>query len=293
MTVIAKSGWVMAARTGRAALAAVIGHPVAHSLSPAIHEYWLQERGIDGAYIPLAVAGDDFTKAVSFLMRAGFRGCNVTIPHKETAFRLCDVPDEAAQRAGAVNTLWFEAGRVHGANTDGYGFIRNLSGSGFDPAGKKIIVLGAGGAARAIVMTLGDAKAGAIVIVNRTGEKAAALVDACCRYGVPCQASGQGMLARELDDCHLLINTTPCGMADREAFELDLSPMPDGAAVCDIVYTPLMTPLLREAKGRGLTVIDGLGMLLHQAAPGFARWFGVMPEVTPGLRNHVVALLPS
>jgi shikimate dehydrogenase len=259
--------------TGSARLAGVIGWPVAHSRSPKLHGAWLARYGIDGAYVPLAVRPADFAEVVRGLARAGFAGANVTIPHKEAAFALCDRVEESARRAGAVNTLVFGDG-ITGSNTDGEGFVRNLRAHGVNPAAGPALILGAGGAARAIGAALQDEGA-AVVFCNRTVERAEVLAAALPPAGV-CAWDDR---AEALADFGLLVNTTSLGMAGQAGLEMDLGKAAPGLVVADIVYVPEETELLRAAKARGLAVVPGLGMLLHQAVPGCASWFGVTPVV--------------
>ncbi|MFC0410242.1 shikimate dehydrogenase [Roseomonas elaeocarpi] len=283
--------------TGKAKLAGVIGWPVGHSRSPRLHGAWLERYGIDGAYVPLAVPPGRLEEVVRALALAGFRGANVTIPHKEDAFRACDVVEESARRAGAVNTLVFEDGQIIGGNTDGWGFLENLREQvpGWDVTAGTAVILGAGGAARAIAAALLDAGCPRLVIVNRNTARAEALA-AALRQGGAGDGEEAGRIrvaaAPPLAEAALLVNTTPLGMQGQPPLEIDLSPLPDTAVVADIVYVPLDTALLRAARARGLRVVEGLGMLLHQGRPGFQRWFGVLPEVDAALRTHVAADIP-
>lgn len=269
--------------TGHARLAGVIGWPVAHSRSPLLHGTWLERHGIDGAYLPLPVRPEDFAECVAALVRMGFAGANVTIPHKQAAFALCDEVSEGARRAGAVNTLVFREGRVIGSNTDGVGFLENLRAHGIDPAAGPALLLGAGGAARAIGAALAELGV-AVSYCNRTAANAAALATTL---------SGRAILwedrAASLADHALLVNTTSLGMAGHGALDLALDHAAVGLAVADIVYVPLETPLLAAARARGLRTAGGLGMLLHQAVPGFAAWFGVTPVVDEELYRIVSA----
>ena len=277
--------------SGTARVAGIIGWPVAHSLSPALHGWWLNVYGIDGAYVPFAVPPEDLEAALRALPKLGMAGCNLTLPHKEAALRLADDVTPEARRIGAVNTIVVEPdGALSGSNTDGFGFLENLRGALPDwradtgPA----VVLGAGGAARAVVVALLDAGAPVVRLLNRTRQRAddlAAAVDGAIEVGDwPARAD---MLA----EAALLVNTTQLGMADQEPLELDLTKLPTTAVVNDIVYVPLITPLLAAARARGNRVVDGLGMLLHQARPGFAAWFGVEPSVTAEQHAHVLAQL--
>lgn len=259
--------------TGNARVAGVIGWPVRHSRSPLLHNFWLRRCGIDGAYVPLPVAPEAFETALRGLCAAGFAGANVTIPHKEAATALCDTLDAAAQRAGAVNTLVFSGGGVHGSNTDGYGFIANLAAHGVAATGPALL-LGAGGAARAIAAALQDAGA-QVTLANRTRSRAEALARSLPGLRVLDWKDRALAVAGHA----LLVNTTSLGMAGQAHLDMDLQYAPAGLAVADIVYAPLETRLLAEARARGLKAVPGLGMLVHQAVPGFAAWFGIRPEV--------------
>ncbi|MGO9818641.1 MAG: shikimate dehydrogenase [Acidocella sp.] len=270
--------------TGSARLAGVIGWPVAHSRSPRIHSTWLNRHGIDGAYVPLPVAPENFTNVVRALAQAGFAGANVTIPHKEAAFAVCDKVDETAHRAGAVNTLVFTPQGIEGRNTDGYGFVANLRAHGVNPAAGPVLILGAGGAARAIAAALQDEGA-AVTICNRSPERAETLAAAL----PPARVLPWEQRAAALGDYALLVNTTSLGMVHNPPLKMPLEKAAPGLAVADIVYAPLQTALLAEAEARGVKAVEGLGMLLHQAVPGFAAWFGVMPQVDEELYRIVAA----
>lgn len=273
--------------TGKARIAGVFGWPAGHSRSPQLHNHWLERHGIDGAYVPLPVPPGQFEAAVRGVMAAGFAGANVTIPHKEAAFALCDVRDASALRAGAVNTLVFSEGRILGSNTDGFGFLESLRAAAPDwrPGNGPAVLLGAGGAARAIVAALLDAGVPEVVVVNRTPERAEELARA---IGGTIRAAAAPPLATAA----LLVNTTSLGMAGQPPLEIDLSPLPAHAVVADAVYVPLETPLLRAARARGLAAVPGLGMLLHQARPGFSLWFGVDPVVDQALHDAVAGDIP-
>ena len=278
--------------TGKARLAGVIGWPVAHSRSPRLHGFWLDEYGIDGAYLPLAVKPEDFATVLRALPKMGFSGANVTVPHKEAALAGCDTVDDLARRIGAVNTIIIQAdGALHGSNTDAYGFIESLRAGAPDwaAASAPAVLLGAGGAARALAVALLDAGVPALRLVNRTRSRAEALAadlgDARVTVG------DWGDWTTCLDGAGLLVNGTSLGMEGQPPLEIALDALPADAVVNDIVYTPLETPLLAAARRRGNRAVDGLGMLLHQARPGFAAWFGVDPEVTAELRNHVLESL--
>jgi shikimate dehydrogenase len=265
----------------------VTGHPIAHSRSPKIHGHWLATYGIDGSYRAIDVAPADFATFLGALGENGYRGGNVTIPHKEAAFAGVARRDHAADEIGAVNTLWFEDGVLWGGNTDGVGFAANLD--DFAPgwaANGPAVVLGAGGAARAVIHALKERGIRDIRIVNRTLSRAEELRDL---FGAGVSAHGAGAVGELLADAGLLVNTTALGMHGNGALAADPAGLPGHAIVTDIVYVPLETPLLAAARKRGLKTVDGLGMLLHQAVPGFERWFGRKPEVTPELRRMIVA----
>jgi shikimate dehydrogenase len=270
--------------TGHARLAGIVGWPVEHSRSPRLHGFWLERHAIDGAYVPLAIRPEDFDLAVKGLRAAGFAGANVTAPHKRAAFALCDSVDPSAQRAGAVNTLVFRDGRIEGSNTDGWGFLANLRAHGVDPAGGPALVLGAGGAARAVAATLLDTGV-AVSLANRTAEHAGALAhDLPALRVIPWERRNDA-----LSDHALLVNATSLGMQGHPPLQLDLARSAPGLAVADIVYVPLETPLLTAATAHGLRAVEGLGMLLYQAVPGFRAWFGVEPQVDEALRRFVAA----
>ncbi len=270
--------------SGKAVVAGVAGWPVAHSRSPRLHGHWLKRHGIDGLYAPFAIAPDDFERAVRGLAAAGLAGLNVTLPHKEAAFALSGRADETARRLGAVNTLVFGPdGAIEGRNTDAFGFAENLNDSGVTGSGTAV-VLGAGGAARAVVLALQSLGYGPIRVSNRTAARADSLA-ATLGPGVDTVAwAGR---AAALAGAALLVNATSLGMAGQPALDLPLDDLPAGAAVTDIVYTPLETPLLAAARSRGCRTVDGLGMLLHQGRPGFHAWFGVDPAVDADLRRAV------
>ena len=271
------------ALTGAARLAGVIGWPVHHSRSPRLHGHWLARRGIDGAYVPMAVEPAALATAVRGLQAAGFAGLNVTLPHKQAVMALCDRLDPSAARAGAVNTLVFGPAGIVGSNTDGAGFLANLVAHGVAPSGPALL-LGAGGAARAIAAALLEAGV-AVSITNRSPERAEALAVALPGVRVLPWASRTAALA----DHALLVNTTQLGMDGQHPLDLPLDAASPGLVVADIVYAPLVTPLLADAAARGLPVVGGIGMLLHQAVPGFAAWFGVTPLVDQDLQDAVLA----
>lgn len=271
----------------------VVGHPIRHSRSPLIHGHWLAEHGLDGTYERIDVAPDAFEAFFRGLPGSGFAGGNVTIPHKEAAYRLADSLTPRAQRIGAVNTLIVEGDRVRGDNTDAPGFIAHLDqslGEGWaERAGGTALVLGAGGAARAIVVGLVE-RGLSVRVANRSPERARALAELDPDHVA---ALAWEAVPEALAETGLLVNTTSLGMAGHPPLALDLAPLPESAAVADIVYVPLETPLLAAARARGLAAVDGLGMLLHQAVPGFAAWFGLRPAVTPALRQKIVADLAA
>jgi len=270
--------------SGKARLAGIIGWPVEHSRSPRLHGFWLQRHAIDGAYVPLPIRPESFALAVRGLAASGFAGANVTAPHKLAAFEICDTVEASARRAGAVNTLIFQDGRITGRNTDGVGFVANLRAHGVDPAAGPALVLGAGGAARAVIAALQDTGV-TVTVANRTRARA----DALARDLPGLVVTDWSARAAALADHALLVNTTSLGMLGHPPLELDLAKAPPGLAVADIVYAPLETPLLAAARARGLRPVEGLGMLLHQAVPGFAAWFGVTPTVDDELRRFVAA----
>jgi shikimate dehydrogenase len=264
--------------------AGIIGWPVEHSRSPALHKHWLTRYGIDGEYLRLPVPPDDLARRLRELAAEGFAGANLTIPHKEAGLALCDELDPSARRAGAVNTLVFKAGRITGSNTDGYGFIRNLLDHGIGPIGARALILGAGGSARAIGAALQDEGA-SIAFCNRTPARAAALAVALPPAGQVAWEHREAALA----DFTLLVNATSLGMIGQPPLDMNLTHAPPDLGVADIVYAPLQTPLLAAAAALGLRIAPGLGMLLHQAAPGFEAWFGLRPLVDDALVQAVLA----
>ena len=269
--------------TGSARLAGVIGWPIAQSRSPRLHGFWLDRHGIDGAYVPLAVPPDHLAAVVRGLASTNFAGLNVTVPYKQMAVGLCDEVAPFARRVGAVNMLTFREGRITGSNSDGFGFTENLRAHGVDPGAGPALLLGAGGAARAIAAALQDAGA-AVTVVNRTRAAADAL--AADLPGVRVEDWSARWAA--LDGQALLVNTTTLGMTTMPPLDPDLSRAAAGLAVVDIVYAPLETQLLHVARAAGLRTVGGIGMLLHQARPGFATWFGVEPTVDEALERHVL-----
>jgi shikimate dehydrogenase len=280
--------------TGAAQLAGIMGWPVAHSRSPVLHGFWLAETGIDGAYVPLPVRPGDLEAALRALPLLGFRGCNLTIPHKQAALRIADRIDPLAKRIGAVNTIVVaENGALEANNTDIFGFGENLRERApeWRPERGAAVVLGAGGSARAVVAALAEAGISEVRLVNRTRSRAEA-VAADLATGVTRVTVHPWQTASDvLDGAGLLVNTTSLGMVGEPPLDLDLSPLPHAAPVVDIVYVPLETPLLAAARRRGHPVVDGLGMLLHQGRPGFEAWFGAAVRVTPQLRAVILKTL--
>ena len=272
-------------------LAGIIGWPVSHSRSPKLHNYWIEKYGLNGAYVQLPVAPGLLDQAIPGLKALGFRGCNITLPHKVDALKLVDEVDVMAKRMGAMNTIVVQPdGSLKGFNNDGFGYIQSLLDAKADwraDAGP-ITVLGAGGAARAVVLSLADRGAKEIRMMNRTDAKAEALA---AEFGAPVKALPWADRHAALADVALLVNTTSQGMHDNPALELDLAALPKHALVSDVIYVPLETPLLAAARLRGNPTVNGLGMLLNQARPAFHAWFGVMPEITPELRRAIEATL--
>jgi shikimate dehydrogenase len=267
--------------------ACVIGWPVEHSRSPLIHEYWIRQFGLQATYRREAVPPERFADFVTHLAEHGYVGANVTVPHKETALALSE-PDALAQAVGAANTLWLDDGVLRASNTDVEGFVASLDAgvAGWAQIVESAVVLGAGGAARAIVFGLIERGVGRIHVVNRSLDRATAMQR---RFGdrvVPSRWERRNEL---LAGAGLLVNTTTLGMAGQPRLEIDLAPLAAAAIVADIVYAPLVTPLLAAAGARGLRTVDGLGMLLHQAAGAFAQFFGLRPQVSQGLRTLVEA----
>lgn len=276
--------------TGR--LAGVVGWPVAQSLSPSIHRYWLREHGIDGDYVALPIEPENFERCIAALPLMGFVGVNVTVPHKHAATALSEQLDEDGKLTGAVNMLTFRNGRIRGANSDVGGFLASLEES--LPLGQlktgAAVIAGAGGAARAIVLALTKAGFSEIRLVNRTRDRAAEVAQ---RFAgrANCRVFEWGEWSKAFSGARLLVNTTSLGMKGKPPLEVPLDGLPKHAAVADIVYNPIETPLLRQAKAAGHQIMDGLGMLMHQAVPAFAAWFGVRPTVTQALRSHLLEAL--
>ncbi len=270
-------------------LAGVIGFPIGHSRSPVLHGYWLKRYEIGGFYVPISLAPADFTDGIRGLQKLGFKGVNVTIPHKVSALNIADTVSDRAALIGAVNTLTFRAdGTIHGDNTDGYGFIENMRqyapdwNAGSGPA----LVIGAGGAARAVVSALLNAGVPELRLTNRTRQRADLLAE---HFGARVQVVDWNRASDAVDGVMTIVNTTSLGMEGQPELHMNLDAAPGDATVCDIVYTPLHTPFLAMAQERGLCCVDGLGMLLHQGVPGFETWFGPRPEVDDGLRQAVLS----
>jgi len=269
----------------------VIGHPIAHSRSPLIHNFWLEHYGIEGSYEAIDVSPHELAPFVEQLKTGAFAGGNVTIPHKEIVYSLVDELDPLAETIGAVNTLVVrEDGGIAGLNTDYMGFLGNLdqNAPGWDKDLDSVVVLGAGGAARAILVALKSRNIPEIRLLNRTVGKAE---DLAIELEGPIRAGGLSDFAACAPNAGLVVNTSSVGMKGSRFDDLDLARLPKTAIVTDIVYVPLETPLLATARRRGHRVVDGLGMLLHQGRPGFAAWFGTMPDVTPALRQAIAATL--
>ena len=274
----------------RIPLAGVIGHPIAHSRSPALHGYWLKRYGLRGHYIPMDIAQADLKDALAFLPKVGFVGLNVTIPHKETVLALADVVTDRAALIGAANTLIFRKdGKIHADNTDGAGFVANIKQNAphWSPSGGPAAIYGAGGAARAVIAALIELGTPEIRISNRTRLRAEALRS---DFGARLTVYDWVQAGHMADGASLVINATSLGMSGKPDFRVPLEDLAPATIVTDLVYTPLMTQFLIEAQDKGAHIVDGLGMLLHQAAPGFERWFNHRPEVDDATRAAVLGL---
>jgi shikimate dehydrogenase len=270
-------------------IAGLLGWPVAHSRSPIIHNHWLQRHGIPGRYVLFPVAPDKLGAALAGMSALSLRGCNVTTPHKQAVLPFIDHVDPLARRIGAINTIVVgKDGSLSGFNNDGNGFVQSLRDArpGWRPDTGPVVVVGAGGAARAVVASLADQGAREIRLVNRTFERARALAE---EYGPPVRAYRWEEREQTLAGATLLANATDQGMTGKPALELDLAQLPHNAIVGDLIYTPPETPLLAAARARGNLTVNGLGLLLNQARPAFNAWFGVMPEITPELVQAVGA----
>lgn len=262
--------------------ACVIGWPITHSRSPLIHGYWLKKYGIDGRYTKHAVRSEDLQSFLNTLAAQGLVGCNVTVPHKEAAFNAAAIKDASAVAVGAANTIWLEGGQIACANTDTYGFMANLTAGAplWAKPGRPVAILGAGGAARAIVYGFLEAGVKDIRVFNRSRTRAGELA----RYfGSRVTAYAWDEFASASSDASVVVNTTTLGMAGQDELALRLTQLSGDCVVADIVYVPLETAFLKTARARGHPTVGGLGMLLHQAVPGFEKWFGVRPDVTDEL----------
>lgn len=292
----------MSAKDGKARLAGVIGYPISHSLSPALHEFWLQEHAINGAYVPLSIAPENFASHLRTLIDCGFIGFNVTLPHKETAWELVDVKDEAATIIGAVNTIHVKDNTLYGFNTDAYGFIQHLQHAAASQltqspiSQRNALIVGAGGAARAVCVGLIQAGCTQLTLTNRNLSRAEALKASLIRH-YPAHGLNIQMVAWEdknqqvqQESFGLIVNTTQCGMHGQPPLDLSLEGVSSECIISDIVYRPLNTPLLQQAQRLGLHTVDGIGMLLWQAQAGFTMWFGIEPEVNDALRTHMLTL---
>ncbi|MEM9550914.1 MAG: shikimate dehydrogenase [Pseudomonadota bacterium] len=273
----------------RIPLAGVIGSPVAHSKSPRLFRHWLTAFGIAGHYVPMDIARDDLEDAVRMLPRLGFRGINVTVPHKEAVMAFADQLTDRATLIGAANTLSFgKEGKIHADNTDGFGFLENLMTGApeWEPAAGPATVLGAGGAARAVVTSLLDAGVPEILLTNRTRARAERLQD---DFGNRVTVIDWVQAGNILEEARLVVNTTSLGMTGKADLRVPLDGLARGSVVTDLVYSPLKTRLLQAAEAAGCTTVDGLGMLLHQAVPGFERWFGARPVVDQAARAAILS----
>ncbi|NOD48573.1 MULTISPECIES: shikimate dehydrogenase [unclassified Ruegeria] len=273
----------------RVPLAGVIGHPIGHSRSPKLHGHWLKTYGLAGHYIPMDVAPADLETVLRTLPKAGFVGANVTVPHKEAALKIADHVSDRATVIGAANTLVFrEDGSIHADNTDGYGFMENLRSGAPDWNAKDgpAVVFGAGGAARAVLQALSDAGVPEILLTNRTRARADHLKE---EFGQGIRVVDWVQAGNVIENAELVVNTTSLGMQGQPELRVPLDGLQPGAVVTDLVYAPLKTNLLKTAEEAGCTTVDGLGMLLHQAVPGFERWFGVRPEVDADTRAAALA----
>lgn len=278
--------------SGKARLAGIIGWPVTHSLSPVLHGHWLAEYGIDGAMVPLAARMEDFSLVIDGIRRAGFAGVNVTVPHKEAAFAIAHRVDAAAKSAGAANLLIFHGADIEARNTDSIGLAESLRENIGPLNGASVVLLGAGGAARGAILALEMLGAGKIYLLNRDAGRAKSLAASLApEVKAVLEPGSLGDWSNVAGGAALVVNSTSAGMGNNPPLALDLSALPKSAAVCDIVYNPLETKLLKDAAARGHKTIDGLGMLMHQAVPSFEAFFGVRPKVTPALREALVKAL--
>ena len=278
--------------TGKGKVAGIIGWPVTHSLSPVLHGHWLWEYGIDGAMVPLAAKTEDFSAVIDGVRRTGFRGVNVTVPHKEAAFALAHRSDDAARMAGAANLLIFHGREIEARNTDSIGLAESLRETIGGLKDKTVVLLGAGGAARGAILALEMLGASSIHLLNRDLHRAKTLATSLApQVKAPVHPGALADWKNVAGDAALVVNSTSAGMAGNAPLDLDLSALNKAATICDIVYNPLETALLKDAAARGHKTIDGLGMLMHQAAPSFEALFGVRPQVTPALRKALEKVL--
>ncbi|MEZ5815318.1 MAG: shikimate dehydrogenase [Alphaproteobacteria bacterium] len=270
--------------------AAVVGHPVSHSKSPLIHNYWIEKYGLNGAYEAIDTAPENLEQSIRRLVDEGFTGFNVTVPHKEAVLTLCDEADHNARAIGAVNTVVIKDGKLRGLNTDGFGFLHNIweVAPDFEFQNKRAVILGAGGAARAIISGLIGEEIGQIVLTNRTREKAEKIKDEMGSSSDLIVVEDWENRNQVLENADLLVNTTSLGMNGQPPLDINLNALPKTALVNDIVYAPLQTDLLKAAKENGNIAVTGIGMLIHQARPAFKAWFGVLPDVTDELRELVL-----
>ena len=264
--------------------ACVMGWPVSHSLSPRLHGFWLEKYHIPGAYDKMAITPDALKDALQMIAGRGYAGCNLTLPLKEAALPFMDEHDESCLMSGAVNTVVIRDGKTRGFNSDGFGFVENLKTHNPDWKGGRVVILGTGGAARGVIASLKAAGAKHFLLVNRTPEKAHRVVR---QFKLDGEVHLWAARHAALEDADLLVNCTSLGMTGEPPLDLDLKLLPAGATVCDLVYRPLVTPLLKSAQERGNKVVEGLGMLLHQGRLGFGHWFGRDPEVTKDLYDYM------
>ncbi|MCL4151503.1 UNVERIFIED_CONTAM: hypothetical protein GTU68_059533 [Idotea baltica] len=273
-------------------IAGVVGDPISHSLSPKLHGFWIKKYGVYGDYVAFHVASNELPDFIDRLRPNNIEGVNLTVPHKEISLSLVDKLDETAKKIGAVNTIYFDKdGKMVGSNTDGYGFLKHLEASvvNWKSQKSKCVIIGAGGAARAVIVSLLDDGVHELIITNRTLSRAEGLARELADKRVnviPWESREQALI-----NADLLVNVTTLGMTGQPELELSLHNLPTAAVVYDIVYSPLETPLLEDARRRGNKTVDGLGMLLHQAVPGFQAWFGITPEVDQELRDHLLEAL--
>ena len=274
--------------TGRAKVAGVLGWPVSHSLSPSLHGFWINKYNVDGAYLPFNVSPDNLKTAIEGITDLGLRGANLTIPHKEAALSYINNISESAKKIGAINTLVVdpEIGII-GENTDAFGFSENLKDiiPDLNLKNKIAVVLGAGGASRAVCFSLMTSGVSEIRLINRSKPRAISVRD---KFSTSIVVETWDNRDKALENAEILINTTSLGMVGQPDLSISLAKLPISATVCDLVYVPIATPLLIQAQKRGNKIVDGLGMLLHQARPGFERWFGIEPKVTTDLRDYIL-----